>query len=278
MRSSDPDGPAPGGDDPDWDLTLDEEFVRSATIREDLLHGGPADPAPRAGRRRLVLGVSAAILAAVGGGLLYLPAADQAEPRPSAAPAAPTPPPPPGPVSAAAPAPSPTLPALPDGYTVPLDAFFPATLPAGVGPDFVRVSAADLPSCTDLPGIAARERETVRRAGRCAAAQSAVYTIRDNRFTLIVLTMATDQEAFDLMNALSKPTEPDENGYLAGPAGVSLSWSAGRTVLIDTAARTDPAKAGDFELMGHLVEQLTDGWRARALDARKRLAFPSPTP
>ncbi|MFJ1757748.1 hypothetical protein [Kitasatospora sp. NPDC088134] len=263
MRASDP---APNGDDddePDWDLALDEEFVRAATIREDALHArhdphplyarhaGPPEPGPRAGRRRLVLGASALVLAAVGAGLLYGPASRAPDPGPTIGPG-----PTVGPEVTAG-----RIPplALPPDWVAPLDAVFPERSADPDGPALVRLRAADLPSCTD-PAVPAREGEAARRAGRCVAAQHAVYAVGEDRLTVSVLTMASAEEARAAVSALgaAPATEPPAPAARA-PLSVGR---ADRTVWLYSFTGTGPAPS-----TSRLVAPFMAHWTARAEQA-----------
>ncbi|MFJ5228929.1 hypothetical protein ACIQBJ_03420 [Kitasatospora sp. NPDC088391] len=248
MRPSDP---APGGDhDPDWNLTLDEEFVRAAAFREDTLHArpaGPPEPGPRTGLRRLVLSGSALVLAAVGAWLLYVPASRAPESATE--------------VNAAA---VPPL-ALPADWVAPLDAVFPerpAARPADrLGPAPVRESAADLPSCAD-PAVPAPQGELLRRAGRCVAAQRAVYTVGEGRLTMSVLTMASAEQADAAVSALRTAPAADPAAPAADPP--PSVGRADRTVWLYTFTGTAPAPT---PLPSQLVGQFMARWTTRAEQA-----------
>lgn len=193
-----PDGP----DEDEWNVVLDEDFVRGASIHESAAPG-PTRPWP------LVLGLLLLM------GLLALVTLDLTDPsdeehvtvRPRRTPSA-----------AASPAPAPPASPAADRGMVPTADVFPAEVPDGAGGAFTRVASKVLPSCAEPDSVGPRLAAMLAEGKGCLGEQTALYEdARGNRFEIAVFTLRDPQDTVRVVTGLASAPDDHQLGVQAPP-------------------------------------------------------------
>ncbi|MFF2197078.1 hypothetical protein [Streptomyces sp. NPDC058157] len=216
MAKNDAMPPAPGGPGPDgpdgpdedeWNVVLDEDFVRGASIHESAATG-------RSRTWPLVLGLFLLM------GLLALVTLEMSDPadeervtaRPRRTPAATATPAPAAPAAPAAGRPM-----------VPLAEVFPAEVADGSGSAFTRVDAKVLGSCTEPDSVGPRLAAMITEGKGCVGEQVALYQdAEDNRFGLAVFTLADPQDTLRVVTGLTTAYEDHQVGVPVPSAASGL--------------------------------------------------------
>jgi hypothetical protein len=208
---------APGqeqpGDDQRRNVSLDEDFVKAAPVKEEELRGPAGDPPPkRVWPRNLVLALGAAALTVIGFRIVQPP--QDTGSRSASAPA----------TAAAIASTAPAAGAPASGRPqIPLDQAFPAVVKAS-GTVFTRVGSATLPSCTEADSVGRRLIALIKAGKGCAGEQIALYKDgAGNQFNLAVFTMKDPLDTVHLVTQLSLDFEDFEVGAQAPPPGSGLA-------------------------------------------------------
>jgi hypothetical protein len=225
MRNGDP---PPGQDRPDdeqWNVTLDDDFVKAATISEKNVHRPAGDPPPkRVWPRNLALALGAAAVTVLGFKLL--------QPAGGVAPTAAAPAPATAPVTAA---PATSAEATATGRTassapaaagrpqIPLDQVFPAEVKAADGTVYTRVGSATLASCTEPDSVGPRLIALIKSSKGCLGEQIALYKDpQNNQFNLALFTMKDPVDTVRLVTELTMAFDDFEVGAQAPPPASGL--------------------------------------------------------
>ncbi|MFF4579534.1 hypothetical protein [Streptomyces sp. NPDC001389] len=226
-----PDG-ADGPDEDKWNVVLDEDFVRGASIHE------PAAP-ERTRTWPIVLGLCL-LMAALA--LVTLEMTDPADEervtaRPRHTPSAPAAT---GAPAAPAATASPTAPASPpatgtDRPMVPLADVFPSQVPDGAGGAFTLVGAKVLDSCTRPDSVGPRLTRMISEGKGCVGEQVALYKdAQDNQFNLAVFTLRDPRDTVRVVTNLSTALDDYQVGPQAPPPGSGLTTLGPETGLVQS--------------------------------------------
>ncbi|MEV7187352.1 hypothetical protein [Kitasatospora sp. NPDC093102] len=206
-------------DDSRWNVTLDEDFVRAADIKEENLHrpaGTPPGP-KRVWPRNLALALTAAALTA-GAFTLLRPSGDESGTPAAAAPSASAS------VTASASATGSRASAAPDGSLLPLDQLFPAQVTAAGGEVYTRVGSTVMNSCVEPDSVGPRLIGLIRASKGCLGEQIALYTdSAKNQYNLAVFTMADPKDTVHLVTTLSMAFDDYQVGAQAPPSASGLA-------------------------------------------------------
>ncbi|MFJ9446615.1 hypothetical protein ACIRRH_32865 [Kitasatospora sp. NPDC101235] len=234
-------------DDSRWNVTLDEDFVRAAGIKEENLHrpaGTPPGP-KRVWPRNLALALTAAALTA-GAFTLLRPSGDEGGAPAAAAPSASAS----VTASASASATGSRASAAPDGSLLPLDQLFPAQVTAAGGEVYTRVGSKVMPSCVEPDSVGPRLIGLIRASKGCLGEQIALYTdSAKNQYNLAVFTMADPVDTVHLVTTLSMAFDDYQVGAQAPPpsAGlVTLPADSGMVQMFSGAGRAMVAGLGQW--------------------------------
>ncbi|MFE5587863.1 hypothetical protein [Kitasatospora sp. NPDC056531] len=269
MRNGDP---TPGQDKPDdeqWNVTLDDDFVKAATISEKNVHRPAGDPPPkRVWPRNLALALGAAALTVLGFKLLQ-PAEDTAPTAAASAPA--TAPGTAAPAAASAEA-TPTgratssAPAAAGRPQIPLDQVFPAEVKAADGTVYTKVGSATLASCTQPDSVGPRLIALIKSSKGCLGEQIALYKDpQNNQFNLALFTMKDPQDTVHLVTELTMDFEDFEVGAQAPPpasglpvlpadSGMVQAFTGAGRAMLATLGQWNDGRATDRQ---QLVDRLT---------------------
>ncbi|GAA0314258.1 hypothetical protein GCM10010302_61760 [Streptomyces polychromogenes] len=255
-----PDGPD-GPDEDKWNVVLDEDFVRGASIHESAAPG-PTRTWP------LVLGLLLLM------GLLALVTLDLTDPsdeehvtvRPRRTPSA-----------AATPAPAaPASPANGRPMVPPAEAF-PAEVPDGSGGAFTLVTAKTPASCTEPDSVGPRLAAMLTEGKGCAGEQIALYKdARNNQFSIAVFTLRDPQDTLRVVTGLTAAPDDHQVGVQAPPPGSGLaalgpgtglvqSFSGTGRVMVAGLGQWSDGRTADFQQLADRLRPLQ-----RAVDERVR--------
>ncbi|MEU6368336.1 hypothetical protein ABZ876_21965 [Streptomyces sp. NPDC046931] len=199
-----------GPDDDKWNVVLDEDFVRSATVRE----------APAPARKRVWPWYAALVVVVAAAAFLVLgykgsPSDEAAAPKPTAS----------APASTAS-APASRVPAKSTGSVrpvIPLADAFPAHVSAGTGGTFTKLGAAVLKSCTEPDSVGPSLAADITAGKGCVGEEIALYKdAHNNQFNLAVFTMKDPQDTVKLVTRLSMAFDDYEVAAQAPPPGSGL--------------------------------------------------------
>ncbi|AUG75333.1 hypothetical protein CFP65_0362 [Kitasatospora sp. MMS16-BH015] len=218
MQNGDPaSGQDRADDDARWNVTLDDDFVKAATIKEANLRRPAADrPRKRVRPRNLALALGAAALAFVAFELTW-PSSDRATARPVPAASASA-----SAARSATPTASATA-ATAGRPQVPLGQAFPAEVKSASGARYTKVAAATLPSCTEPDSVGPRLIALIKEGGGCVGEQVALYKDAENdQFNLAVFTMKDPAGTAHLVTGLTMAFDDFEVGAQAPPPTAGL--------------------------------------------------------
>ncbi|WP_457028712.1 hypothetical protein [Kitasatospora sp. P5_F3] len=207
----------PGSDRPGdeaWNVPLDEDFIRAATLKEgDSL----TPPAPKRPRPVWPRNAAAALAAAALAFLAFKAVGPSDHQEESvAAPASSSP------ASPSAPAASPApLSARP---MIALAEAFPAEVKDGSGAVYTKVGAAALTNCTEPDSVGPRLISMINESKGCVGQQVALYKdAQNNQFNLAVFTMKDPLDTVHLVTELSIAFDSYEVGAQAPPPASGLA-------------------------------------------------------
>ncbi|MFD4656212.1 hypothetical protein ACFWP2_11350 [Kitasatospora sp. NPDC058444] len=209
-------------DDSRWNnITLDEDFIRAAGLKEKDIHrpaGAPPGP-KRVWPRNLALALAAAAVTA--GAFALLRPSDEGDGAPAAA----------APTVAATPDATPSVSAsaarasaAPDASLLPLDQLFPAQVTAAGGEVYTRVGSTVMKSCVEPDSVGPRLIGMIRASKGCLGEQIALYTdSAKNQYNLAVFTMADPKDTVHLVTELSMAFDDYQVGAQAPPPASGLA-------------------------------------------------------
>ncbi|WP_354643573.1 hypothetical protein [Kitasatospora camelliae] len=268
----------PDGEDGDpWNVVLDEDFVRAASVKEPAHPGMPKPPVKRVWPRNAGLALGAAALTFLA--VRFLGPAD--EPTTTAGPVA---------VSAASTATAsgttaPSGSAVPSGSAasgavrpmIPLAEVFPAEVKGADGAVYTKVGAAVLKSCTEPDSVGPTLIAMINKSHGCLGHQVALYKdARNNQFNLSVFTMKDPVDTATLVMRLSEAFDDYQVGAQAPPPGSGLPTLAadsgmvqgfsgvGRSMVVGLGQWSDGRVADYQQLVGRLTP-LLDGVTEKAV-------------
>ncbi|MER5639842.1 hypothetical protein ABT095_23160 [Kitasatospora sp. NPDC002227] len=214
--------PTPGqdraDDDARWNVTLDDDFVNAATIKEETVRRpGGGRPPKRVWPRNLALALGTAALTLLAFKLAE-PSPDRATDRSGPAASA---------TVSAAPSATATASAAPSAAAgrpqIPLDQAFPAEVRTASGALYTKVGATTLPSCTEPDSVGPRLAAMIKESRGCVAEQIALYKDSGNdQFNLAVFTMRDPKDTVRLVTELSTAFDDFEVGAQAPPPTAGL--------------------------------------------------------
>lgn len=203
--------PTSGQNQPDrderWNVPLDDDFVKAATIVEGPWRGSAGDASPkRVWPRNLALALAAAALTFAVFKVVQ-PAPDTTGTRSGGAATA---------TASAAGA------AATDRPQIPLAQAFPATVTAG-GALYTKVGAATMSSCTRPDSVGPRLIAMIKESKGCVGEQIALYKDKQNdQFNLAIFTMKDPKDTVRLVTELTMAFDDFEVGAQAPPPASGL--------------------------------------------------------
>ncbi|WP_406729543.1 hypothetical protein WJ438_40605 [Streptomyces sp. GD-15H] len=197
-------------DDDKWNVVPDDDFVRSATVKD-----GPVPARKRVWPRNAALAIAAATVTTAA--LLALKQhtnSSSREPE-AAAPAATT--------SAPVPRVSATAAGAAERPMIPLAEAFPVHVADGNGGTFTRLGSVVLKSCTELDSVGPVLAAEIAAGKGCLGEEIALYKdAHDNQFNLAIFTMKDPQETVKLVTQLSMNFNDYQVAAQAPPPGSGL--------------------------------------------------------
>ncbi|MFD9128279.1 hypothetical protein [Kitasatospora sp. NPDC059571] len=219
-----------GSDDDPFNVVLDEEFVRSARIKEADLHPREGGARAARGRLRARVGIALMVLAAAGLAATAFVALGPSPGKPGR-PAGSSPSAPAGHASASATASASA--SASDRPAVPLDAAFPAEVTGASGAHYTRVAAKVLASCTEADSVGPRLISMIGAGKGCVGEQVALYKdARNDQYNLAVFTMRDPADTVRLVTELSSAFDDHQVGAQAPPPGSGLPTPAAGSGLV----------------------------------------------
>lgn len=207
-----PNGPG-GPDDDKWNVPLDEDFVRRATMHEAAMH--EAQPPAARPRRAWPLNTALALVAA-GAAFFVLELTDSSPEDKAPAPA-------PAKAASAAPTPAPAKSAVDDRPMVPLAEVFPAEVKGGSGVTFTRLGSVVMESCTEPDGVGPRLAALIDDSAGCVGEQVALYKdAQNNQFNLAVFTMKDPKDTVKVVTELAMAFNDYQVAVQGPPPGSGL--------------------------------------------------------
>lgn len=236
-------------DDDKWNVVLNHDFVRGATVKE----------APAPARKRVWPWVAApAVLAAAAAAAFLLLRPTSSSSDEAAAPVS----------TASAPAPrvSPMSTAAARPVIPPAEAF-PAHVVGGTGA-FTKLGAAMLKSCTEPDSVGPTLAAMIAGSKGCVGEEIALYKdARNNQFNLAVFTMKDPQDTVKLVTRLSMAFDDYQVAAQAPPPGSGLRTlpadsgmvqsftGQGRAMVVGLAQWSD-GRARDYQRLADRLEPL----------------------
>ncbi|MBF9072840.1 hypothetical protein [Streptacidiphilus fuscans] len=196
----------PDGDER-WNVTLDDDFVKAATIVEGARGGSDGDaPQKRDWPRNLALALAAAALTFFVFKVVQ-PAPDTTDSRAG------------GTATATA---SVAGAAAADRPQIPLAQAFPAEVSAG-GAVYTKVGTATMGSCTQPDSVGPRLIAMIKEGKGCVGEQIALYKDKqDDHFNLAIFTMKDPKDTVRLVTELTMAFDDFEVGAQAPPPASGL--------------------------------------------------------
>ncbi|MFF7191271.1 hypothetical protein ACFZAR_40180 [Streptomyces sp. NPDC008222] len=236
-------------------MVLDEEFVRSATVKEA--------PAPTRKRRWPRYAALAAVVVAAAFVVLRYTSSSSDEavaPKPTAsAPASKA-----SALATAAPAES-NRPARP---MIPLAKAFPAHVSAGTSGTFTKLGTAVMKSCTEPDSVGPSLAADITTGKGCVGEEIALYKdAHNNQFNLAIFTMKDPRDTVKLVTRLSMAFDDYEVAAQAPPPGSGLPTlpadsgmvqsftGQGRAMVVGLAQWSD-GRTRDYQQLGDRLSPL----------------------
>ncbi|MFE9174574.1 hypothetical protein ACFYNZ_35005 [Streptomyces kebangsaanensis] len=196
--------------DDEWNVVLDDDFVRNAAVKE-----APVPARKRVWPRNAALAAAAAAVTAAALLALRQPTDSSSHEHEAAAPA----------VTASAPGPraSATAAGAAERPVIPLAEAFPVHVADGDGGTFTRVGAAVLESCTEPDSVGPALAAEIAAGEGCLGEEIALYKdAHGNQFNLAVFTMKDPRETVKLVTRLSMNFNDYQVAAQAPPPGSGL--------------------------------------------------------
>jgi hypothetical protein len=202
-----------------WNVTLDDDFVKAATIIEGQGPRPGGDSPKRVWPRNLAMALGAAALTFLVFKVLQ-PSPTTTSDRS-------------GPAAAASATASTASPSAPDRPQIPLNQAFPAEVKAASGAVYTKVGAATLSSCTQPDSVGPRLIEMIKESQGCVGEQVALYKDNQNdQFNLAIFTMKDPKDTVRLVTELTMAFDDFEVGAQAPPPASGLRTLPADSTLI----------------------------------------------
>jgi hypothetical protein len=212
-------GQHPAAGDERWNVKLDDDFVRAATIIEGQGPRPGNDSPKRVWPRNLAMALGAAALTFLVFKVVQ-PSPDKTSDRS-------------GPVTAVSATSSAASSSAPDRPQIPLDQAFPAEVKAASGVVYTKVGAALMSSCTQPDSVGPRLIEMIKESKGCVGEQVALYKDgQNNQFNIAIFTMKDPKDTVRLVTELTMAFDDFEVGAQAPPPASGLRTLPADSTLI----------------------------------------------